>query len=67
MASTGVDSGTISRRKTVHSEPPSTSIAPISSRGMSRTKLTMTSTESGTAAALMVSISANSVSYRCSL
>ncbi len=33
VASTGLDSGTISRPKTVHSEPPSTS-----SRGMSRTK-----------------------------
>src|SRR5690349_24721798 len=32
-----------------------TSIAPMSSRGMSRTKLTMTSTVRGTAAALMVS------------
>src|ERR1035441_10789360 len=67
VASTGLDSGTISRRKTVHSVPPSTMIAPISSRGMSRTKLTMISTETGTAAAVIVSISARSEEHTSEL
>src|SRR5215472_2632089 len=67
VASTGRDSGQMSWRNTVHSVPPSISIALISSRGMSRTKLTMISTDTGIDAAVSTRISAYIVSYRCIL